>query len=891
MFDLETAIATWRQSLKYNRAFRPEDLEELERHIRDHVDTATMRGASPEEAFREACSAMGQYGHVESEFRKVYWGTIISQNGLYDEVIWRWTMFLNYMRVALRNVKRHPGFALLNVGGLAVGLAVCALIFLFVQHELAYDQFHEKANRTFRVVLQGNIRLMTSGALAPALRNEFPEVENAVRVSHRWSEVLIQKGDESTYFDTFYFVDSTFFDMFDFRMLAGDPETALQNPFAVVITANIAARYFGDQDPIGETLNIKGLWDAHDFTVTGVVENPSGISHFPFEFLAPFSTRFTTEPSAESIESWGSGGPLTYVTFLERESEAVVSKQMTDFFERHEAYRFRNRPQADLENYYSFQPLTDIHLRSHLEDELALNGDIKYLYLFGGIAVLVLLIACINYVNLATARSAARAREVGIRKVAGAFRHQLVMQFMGESFVVFALAIVIGLALAAYLLPYFGQLIDRPLEFELWTGIQMLLTMMALGTVVGILSGFYPAVVLSGFEPVRTLKGQMLTSNSSSFFRNGLVVGQFCATIILIVVTIIIQHQLEFMHDMKLGMNPDQVLVLNTHGALDSKVDDTLKEELLRHSNIVNVSSVSRIFPINTEPYLTHIPEPLSIDEDQTHTQVLSVDENFIETMQIYLTEGRDLRSSDIVRGLEETPVLINEAAVQAYGWDRPIGQQFKCCFNPVPTVVGVVENFHFQSLRSELTPVAIQGTPWSRNLIIRVLAGDLENTLEYVEEKWSEFAPGLPLDVTYMDDHFKAAYTAERRLAQSFLIFSGLAIVIACLGLLGLVSFMAQQRTKEIGVRKVLGATTESVLMLLTKDFLLLVAFAFAIAAPLSYYLGSGWLDEFPYRIDVGLEIFAITAILVLVVAVGTTSVLSIRAASANPIDCIRYE
>lgn len=375
MFDLEKAISTWRQSLKYNRAFLTEDVDELERHIRDHVDAATARGAPEEKAFREVCSAMGDYAHVESEFRKVYWGSVIRQKKIPDELYWRFAMFLSYLRLAMRNAKRHPGFMFLNVFGLAAGLAVCIVIFLFVQHELAYDQFHTKADRTFRVVMNMNgKRLMTSGALAPALKSEFPDIENAVRISHRWTEVLIRKDDESSYFDTFYFVDSTFFDMFDFRMLVGDRRTALLHPYSVVITDNIAERYFGERDPTGQILNIKGLFDAHDFTITGVVENPEGKSHFPFEFLAPFRTRYTSEPFPESCRS------------------APVSTR-----------------------------------------------DAIY-----------------------------------------------------ASFVVFAFAIVLGVV------------------------------MIALGVVVSVLSGVYPAMILSGFEPARTLKGQNLSGRSNSFLRNGL---------------------------------------------------------------------------------------------------------------------------------------------------------------------------------------------------------------------------------------------------------------------------------------------------------------------------------------------------------------------------------
>ncbi|HMB92408.1 MAG TPA: ABC transporter permease [Rhodothermales bacterium] len=892
-FDLNKALAAWRRSLEYNHAFTSDDLDELEQHLRDQIAGLVRGGLSEEQAFARAMREMGDYSTAEAEYRKVYWGKLRRRGEVRNEFIWRMAMLKNYLKITVRTLARQKGYAFINIAGLVVGLAVCFLIFLFVRHELSFDRFHAQADQIYRVVQQEE--LATSGALAPALESAYPDVVRAVRISQRWPEVLVTHDGEARYEQRFFFTDSTFFDVFNFPLVQGDPRTALTRPFSVVLTEEMARKYFGKEDPVGQTLNLKGLWDAHDFEVTGVVQSLPSNSHFTFNFLASYNTRFQTEPGAENIESWRYIGDYTYLRLDEEAAIEDLAAKMPAFAKQHEGALFRNREDIDFATWYTFQPITDIHLYSQYERELEPNSEVRYLYIFSAIALLILLIACINYVNLATARSAQRAREVGVRKVVGAHRSQLIGQFMGESVAQIGVALLLALLLVKLSLPAFNNLLQTGIRLEDAAFGQLAGIALGIGAAVVLLAGLYPATVLSRFRPAYVLKGNVGTGASNARFRHGLVVVQFAASVVLIIGTLTIQRQLDFMQEKKLGLNPEQVVVVSTRNAVSGDSYTTFKEELLKHPDILSITASSPALPARPEQLMeVWETRPVAGEELPLQASQISVGLDFLETMEIPLVKGRNLRPGDLdqMRAGTVTPVLINETAARHFGWTEPIGKEFGCCHHPTPRVVGVVEDFHYQSLKEEIDPLVLSPTWWSRFILVRVsTTDDLAGTLAVIEDKWQTQAPDYPFDFTFLDERFAQIYDAEERLAQIFAVFSALAVLIACLGLFGLAAFMAQRRTKEIGIRKVLGATVVNIVSLLSKDLVKLVGIAFVVAAPLAYLAIERWLSDFAYHIDIGPGIFVLTVLLVLLIAGVTVSYQSIKAALTDPVKSLRHE
>lgn len=814
-------------------------------------------------------------------------------------------MFRNYLTVTVRTLRKHLGYSLINVVGLALGLAGCILIALFVWDELSYDRFHEKVDRIYRVVRQGE-DLSTSALLAPTMEDELSEVERSVRISPRWfDEVLVTRGNTSFYEEDFFFADPAFFDIFSFPLIRGNPDTALERPFTVVLSETMARKYFGAANPLGRTLAIEGPWGEHDFTVTGVVRDVPHNSHFQFNFLASFATRFETEPTPEEIRSWYHVGDYTYILLNEENDVAALQAKMPAFYARHHEARLSRIPEEekpDLTNAYTFQSITDIHLYSHLERELEPNSEVRYLYIFSAVALLILLIACINYMTLATARSAHRAREVGVRKVVGATRGQLARQFLGESILLSLLAMVLAAAIVQLSLPAFNQLTGKAISLGIasvpWFGPALLLG----GLGIGLLAGSYPALFLSGFRPVRVLKGLTGRSASNAWFRSGLMTLQFAISIGLIAATLIVQHQLDYMKNKRLGLNPEQVLVVSTRGKLGtvSQRFGTFKQELLRNPAITHVSTINPILPARPDRLMelwAENPRDASSPEERQaipRANSVSVGMDVLETLDIPLVKGRTFRPADFDSIRAEngfTPVLINQTAARRFGWEEPLGKEFACCWRPTPRVVGVVEDFHYQSLKTEIAPLALIPTWWSRHGLVRVRTDDLASTIDFVETQWEAIAPDYPFAYTFLDDRFAQVYDAEERLAQVFGVFALLAIAIACLGLLGLVAYMAGTRTKEIGIRKVLGASVPDVVALLSKDFLRLVLIAFVIATPVAYGAMGRWLRDFAYRIDLGPAMFLLAGAAALAIALATVSYQALRAAQTDPVEALRYE
>ena len=817
-------------------------------------------------------------------------------------------MLRNYLKTTWRTLKRRPGYTAINVGGLAVGLAACFLIALFVRHELSYDDFHAKADRTYRVAesseggkwTEGN--LLQSARLAPALERDVPGVAEAVRVSFRWGrDVKVERGDATFYEDPFLLADSSFFGVFEgFDLVRGSPETALAEPFSVVLTERTARKYFGDQNPMGRTIRARGYGEMRELTVTGVAGNPPPNTHLSFDLLASFNTLPSTMPSPEHLDSWGYRAHYTYVVLDEGARPAGFAQRMAAFGETHE-------DAGNDDSDFVLQPITGIHLRSDFERELAPGSDMRYVYLFSGLALLVLGVACVNYMNLATARSAHRAKEVGVRKVVGAHRGQLARQFLGESALLCAGALVLALVLARAALPLFNQLTGEALSFGYAAQGGLLLGFLGVGVLVSLMAGSYPALVLSRIEPVPVLRGFFRGGKRSAALRKGLVVVQFAVSVALIAATLIAARQLRHMQTKTLGLDTEHVAAIHARDALNGRETEqrgnyhVFKQELLQRAGISGVTATSQSLPASEGTFggSSLVPEghepQKRFDEKDLVINRTTVDPDFTDVMDIPVLEGRDLSAR--FQSEEHTPALINEAAAQALGWDAPVGKTFTCCYKPMPRVVGVVEDFHYQSLQQKIEPLVLVKR-WAdqdayygpSRVLVRMPPGDPAGTLEVLREQWAEVSD-TPFAYSFVDEQFDAAYRAETRTAGVFGTFAALAVLLACLGLFGLAAYAAERRRKEIGVRKAMGASTRNIVTLLSRDFVKLVLVAVVLAVPVAWWAMRQWLGGFAYRIELSLWTFLAAGALALVVALAATGTQALRAARTNPAQALRDE
>lgn len=804
-------------------------------------------------------------------------------------------MIRNYLTIALRNLRRNFGYAAINLIGLTVGLAACILIGLYVRHELSYDDFHENVDRIYRVVQHtqsgalGDSRLIHSARLGPAIDSNYPFVQHAVRVSRRWGQdILVERGEHTFYEEDFYLADSTFFDVFaGFDLQRGNPETALSEPFSVVLTEQMAEKYFGDTNPIGKTVQAEGYGEMHELTVTGVAEDPPSTSHLQFNFLVSFNTLRQSMPEPDHLDSWQHVAHHTYVlmnkdahpTRLEDALPGFVAQQQKQSIE-------------ELKSRYELQPITAIHLYSNYDRELEAGSDIRYVWIFGTLAVLILALASVNYVNLATAQAQRRIREVGVRKTVGAERGQLVRQYLGESALLCGAALVGALILARLALPFFNDLAGVELGAEFFDP-ATLLFMAGLGVIVALLAGAYPAFYLSAFEPVQVLEGHTSTGAGSTRLRKGLVVLQFATAVAMIAGTILIYQQLDHMQSKQLGLNEERVVVVHARDAMYRNYE-AFKQELLQQSSISGVTASSIVLPTTRNLERLLIPEGVErkkwLSSSHPPINALDVDYDFEEVMQIPVVRGRGI-SAAVADSGNVKPVLINQTAAEALGWENPIGKTFHCCFRPTPRVVGVVEDFHYQPLRRQIQPLVIMENTSSPGYVMaRVQGGDLSRAIEAIRKQWQQVSDA-PFEYSFLDQSFEQAYRAEQRMASVFLAFAGLAIVIACLGLLGLAAYAAKRREKEIGIRKTLGATATNIVALLSKEFLLLVGLACAIAGPVAYLGMNRWLQDFAYRVDVSPWLFVGSSVLALLIALATISVQALRAVRTDPATTLRDE
>jgi len=802
-------------------------------------------------------------------------------------------MFKNYLKIAIRNIRKHKGYSFINIVGLAIGMACCILIILYIAHELSYDRFHENADRIYRMGIDakmGGSPILAPLSNAPSplvLKQDYPEVLDAVRIRPTFPVLknLVKYEDKQFYEEGVLYVDNSFFNVFTFPMIKGNPKTALKTAYSVVLTKEIATRYFGEDDPLGKVLRFN---DQEDFTVTGVVKNVPQNSHFTFNMLCSFETLYARD--REAYENWFNWNLYAYLLLPENYDYHELEKKFPAFVAKHIGKELRA---FGGEMKYFLQPITKIHLHSNLQFELFGNSSILYIYIFGAIALFILLIACINFMNLATARSANRAKEVGLRKVVGAKRKEIIRQFLGESFVYSFFSLLIALVLVELALPFFRSLSGIDLRLSYASLSWLIPGFLGLILFVGIIAGSYPALFLSRFQPVRVLKGSLKAGAASSRFRSILVVAQFVISISLIIGTTIILNQLNYMKNTSLGFDKEKVLVVQIMDQNIRQSLDSIKAELKGIPGVINVSATSTIpgeFPDNT-PF---IPEGFSEKQAQI-MESINVDHDFIPTLGMEIVAGRDF-SAEFKTDREEA-AIINETAAKKFGWDDPVGKTIKA-----PTsvafewgtrrIIGVVKDFHLASLHKAIGPLYISNRPgYLNSIVIKISSENSVHTIDLLREKWREIQPNRPLEYYFLGDSFDSQYDAEERLSDLVASFAGLAIFIACLGLFGMASFAAEQRTKEIGIRKVLGASVPGIVTLLSKDFLKIVGIANIVAWPMAYFIMKRWLQGFAYRTSIELGVFILAGFLALTIALITVSYQGIRAAIANPADSLRYE
>lgn len=793
-------------------------------------------------------------------------------------------MLRNYFKIAFRNLWKHKVFSFINIMGLTVGMSACLLISMYVNFELTYDAFHSKSDRIYRLVTDvitpsETINAgITSWAFGPTIKQDFPEVEAYTRINS--GSFLLRKGDIKFQEQATVFADSSFFRVFDFKLIQGDPKTALKEPLSLVFTEKAAKKYFGNSDPIGQTLLLTG--DALPAKVTGVMKDIPENSQIKGDMFVSMTT-VTTRFNRGIDEEWGNFGAMTYLLLKPGTERKVLEKKFPAYLERRAGKLMR---ESKMSYKLFLEPLLDVHL--HSERDVAEKGSMSNVYVFSVVAVFILLIACINFVNLTTARSAERAKEVGVRKVVGAAKGLLARQFVSESVLLCLIAFVLSITLSAALIPLFNDLAGKVVVSGIFADTSFLLYMLMAAILIGVLAGIYPALVLSSFEPVTVLKGRFTTSFKGILLRKGLVTFQFAISIALIIATMIVYIQMNFMRNRDLGFSKDQMLVISTEG--DPK-REAFKESLRGLAGVKSTAASSSVPGGPNRGAYSEI-ENKSGELQVANLDLYFVDFDYITQFGLKMAAGRPFSREF---GTDTTQAMVvNEAAVKLLGYAKPedaIGRRFKQ-WGREGKIVGVVRDFHFRSLQEAIRPLTMRIEPGGTELVsVKIEGNRLKETVAAVEEKWKEMIPGRPFSYYFMDEFFDRQYRSEERFEKLFFNFAILAIFISCLGLLGLASHSTMQRTKEIGVRKVMGASVGSIVGLLSKDFLKLVVIAFVVASPVAWFGMDRWLENFAYRTDIYWWVFVIAAVLSVAIAFATVSFQSIRAAVMNPVKSLRSE
>ncbi|NCD72224.1 ABC transporter permease [Mucilaginibacter agri] len=807
-------------------------------------------------------------------------------------------MFKNYLKTAFRSLKRNKGFTAINILGLALGLTACLLIVLYVVNELSFDRYNTKADRIYRVnedLKLGNNSVQYAVCMPPlaqTLKTDFPEVENAVRLKNAYS-IHVKKGSENILEYRVAFADPSLFDVFTLPMINGNASTALKEPNSIVITETTALKYFNSTNVVGKSLVIN---DQGGFKVTGVIKDVPKTSHFNFDFFISMSSF----PDSKS-DKWLRSDYNTYVLFRKGADPKKLEAQFPAFLRKYSAGEMQSDMKMSIDDFekggsyfrMNLIPLTDIHLHSNISGELGANSSAQYIYIFSAIALFILLIACVNFMNLSTARSANRAREVGVRKVLGSSRGNLVIQFLAESNMITLVSTIIALFATYALLPAFNQLAGKEISIGLGTFAWLLPASLLIILIVGFMAGSYPALFLSGFQPVNVLKGKLSAGFKGGNLRNFLVVFQFSISIFLIIGTLVIYNQLNYIQSKNLGYNRNQVLVIKNAYELNTH-SQTFKQEVKQLPGVSD-ATLSGYLPTG-QARNTSIFYKEAGTTDQKNAifpQTWSIDEDYIKTLGMKMIAGREFSTS---MATDSSALIINETAARFLGMSNPVG---KLLYQSVDgnhehvkayQIVGVVKDFHFNSLHENIAPVIMRFNYDNGNVSVRVNSSNLPALVNQIKSKWSSLT-SAHFEYSFMDQDFEATYRSEQRIGQIFIVFTSLAILIACLGLFGLAAYAAEQRTKEIGIRKVLGASVSVIVGLLTKDFLKLILVAIVISTPLAWYFMHKWLQDFAYRVNIHWYTVAIAAVTAMLIAFITISFQSIKAALTNPVKSLKNE
>lgn len=808
-------------------------------------------------------------------------------------------MLKNYINIAIRNLLKHKFYSVLNILGLSIGLSCFIIISLFVKEELTYDQFHKDVNQIYRIdfaaTLNGSdhIAAQVGAPMAAAMLNDYPEVTDAFRMRESGTWFIKEKNTEKTFKEEHVLMaDSNFFEFFTVRLIHGDPKTVLKRPKTIVMDLSTSKKYFGDQNPVGKTLVLD---NKTDYEVTGVYEDLPTNSHFQQNIILSMSSF-----KWANNQNWLSTNFNTYIKLKESTTPESLQAKIPQVIEKYIGPMIAQYFGKTLAEFsedgngigFPFTSITDIHLNSDKEGDLGANGDVRYIYIFSAIALFILLLACINFMNLATARSASRAKEVGVRKVMGAYKKQLVYQFISEAMVISLISFVFAIVLTIIFIPFFNELASKELSIIQFLEPSYLLFSIGIMVAVGLFSGSYPAFYLSKFNPAEVLKGRVRLGMKSGALRSILVVFQFSISIIMMISTAVVFDQLSFIQNKKLGFNKDQVLMVEDAWILGDKVE-SFKTEVKRNSNIVN-ATIASFTPVANNNNSNLYSRSAKVESEQSLVvNQAGVDYDYIETLGIDMVAGRYF-SKDFAT--DSSAVIINESAVKMFGYTDPIGDKLYTFGgsdeNPEivsMNIIGVVKDFHFQSLRDNIAPLLFELNGGSGYAMFKTNTEDMNKTIKDIETTWSEFAPGQPFAYTFMDQKFNDIYNAELKIGQIFTAFAALGIFIACLGLFGLAAFTAEQRTKEIGIRKALGASVYSIVNLLSKSFIKLVFVSFIVAAPIAYYTMEYWLADFAYRTELSFMTFFVVGSVAFIIAWSTMSLQSWKAARVNPVKCLK--
>ena len=807
-------------------------------------------------------------------------------------------MIKNLIKIAIRNIWKRKLFSLINIFGLTIGITCFFLIIINVRDEFSYDNFHEDKDSLYRVALEriypDNVVFyaVIPYSIGEAMKNDIPEVEDMTRILFQRQAVVIQYEDQTYEEDKIFFVEPNFFDMFSIPLIQGDPETAFSTQNSTLLTKETAIKYFGDEDPIGKALTTP----QGQILVSGITENVPKNSHMDFDFLVPLSvTGIQNRPNYVSFSSY------TYVKLSPSASPEEIESKMPALVELYAAGPIQAQTGVSFKDYtaagngynYFMQPIQDIHLHSNLSAEIKPNGNITYVYVQIAIAFFLIIIACINFMNLATAQSTSRAREVGIRKIVGSTRGSLIRQFLFESTVMSLISLVLAVVLIQLILPMFNQLTRKQLDLQNILDPFNIILFLLIGIVVGIFAGSYPSFVLSAFQPVTVLKGKFTTSRGGTLLRNTLVVFQFALSIVLISMTILVFKQMNFIQNKDLGFKKDNMVVVERVFSLQAR-SESFKQELLTIPGVIQASGSNTL--VQGGFYAGDFFRSDRDSEVKT-TRGMVIDQDFIDTMGLEILDGRGFSKEFN----DDRNILVNESTIREFGWTDPVGMKVRRMGDPNDnatgeyTIIGVVKDFHYESLHKDIDSFIyycyLSDQQVYNNLNIKIRPENVGEILAAIEEKWTQFVPGQPFSYYFLDDRLNELYNNEKTSGQIFNVFSILTIFIACVGLFGLSAYMTTQRTKEIGIRKVLGSTGSKIVVLLSKDFSKLVLIALIPAVPISWIVMDKWLKGFVYRTGISIWIFPLAGLAALIVAQITVTFQALKAANAHPADAIRSE